>query len=220
MEDAPIHNQRADEWMKTVLLVAKGNEYSGEDVGDFTECSQLVFVYKFKVDEAIRMRLSGCLTARSCGCTSGGPRVSWIMVSWTMATFLMGTATAMANGLSRSQASPATWQTAKPKIGRARVLRFSLERHTLAPWATRSLPSILTLSGLSAKRTSLRRQLQLAELFGSKVGNAARWTSSGRLDAVLSAVRRGTWSKTALRKSSSLTWKNSASVLTCRIFLE
>jgi hypothetical protein len=41
--------------MKTVLLVAKGNEYSGEDVGDFTERAQLVFVYKFKVDEAIKM---------------------------------------------------------------------------------------------------------------------------------------------------------------------
>jgi hypothetical protein len=41
--------------MKTVLLVAKGNEYDGEDIGDFTELAQLVFVYKFKVDEAIRM---------------------------------------------------------------------------------------------------------------------------------------------------------------------
>jgi hypothetical protein len=37
------------------LLVAKGNEYDGEDVGDFTERAQLVFVYKFKVDEAIKM---------------------------------------------------------------------------------------------------------------------------------------------------------------------
>jgi hypothetical protein len=55
MEDAPIHNQRAHEWMKTVLLTAKGNEYSGADVGDFSERSHLVFVYKFKVNEAIKM---------------------------------------------------------------------------------------------------------------------------------------------------------------------
>jgi hypothetical protein len=47
MEDALVHNQRTDEWMKTVLLVAKGNEYSGEDVGDYSERAPLVFVYKF-----------------------------------------------------------------------------------------------------------------------------------------------------------------------------
>jgi hypothetical protein len=55
MDDAPIHNQRADEWMKTVVIAAKGNEYSGEDVGDFSERSQLVVVYKFQVIEAIKM---------------------------------------------------------------------------------------------------------------------------------------------------------------------
>jgi hypothetical protein len=41
--------------MKTVLIAAKGNEYSGEDVGDFSERSQLVVVYKFQVNEAIKM---------------------------------------------------------------------------------------------------------------------------------------------------------------------
>jgi hypothetical protein len=56
MEDAPIHNPRGvDEWTKTVLIAAKGNEYSGEDVGDFSERSQLVVVYKFQVNEAVNV---------------------------------------------------------------------------------------------------------------------------------------------------------------------
>ena len=46
---------RTDEWMKTIILVAKGNEYSGEDVGDYSECAQLVFIDKFKVDEDMKM---------------------------------------------------------------------------------------------------------------------------------------------------------------------
>ena len=55
MEVAPIHNPRGDEWMKTVLIAAKGNEYSREDIRDFSERSQLVVVYKFQVNEAIKM---------------------------------------------------------------------------------------------------------------------------------------------------------------------
>jgi hypothetical protein len=40
--------------MKTVLIAAKNNEYSGEDVGDFSERSQLVVIYKYLVNEAIK----------------------------------------------------------------------------------------------------------------------------------------------------------------------
>jgi hypothetical protein len=55
MEDAQVHNPRGDEWMKTVLIAAKNNKYSGEDVGDFSECSQLVVIYKYLVNEAIKL---------------------------------------------------------------------------------------------------------------------------------------------------------------------
>jgi hypothetical protein len=44
-----------DDWMNTVIVAAKGNEYSGEDTGDHTEHSQLVCIYKYLVNEAIRM---------------------------------------------------------------------------------------------------------------------------------------------------------------------
>jgi hypothetical protein len=55
MEDAQIHNPRGDEWMKTVLIAANNNEYSGEDVRDFSERSQLVVIYKYLVNEAIKL---------------------------------------------------------------------------------------------------------------------------------------------------------------------
>jgi hypothetical protein len=38
-----------------VLNAAKNNEYSGEDVGDFSERSQLVVIYKYLVNEAIKL---------------------------------------------------------------------------------------------------------------------------------------------------------------------
>jgi hypothetical protein len=54
MEGAQVHNPRGDKWMKTDLIAAKNNEYSGEDVGDFSERSQLVVIYKYLVNEAIK----------------------------------------------------------------------------------------------------------------------------------------------------------------------
>jgi hypothetical protein len=56
MEDVPSLNPMGqDDWMMTVLIAAKGNEYSGEDVGDFSERSQLVDIFKYLVNETIQM---------------------------------------------------------------------------------------------------------------------------------------------------------------------
>jgi hypothetical protein len=55
MEEVVVHHHRNDEWMKNIILQAKGNEYSGEDAGDFSERAQQVLVYKYKVEEAIKM---------------------------------------------------------------------------------------------------------------------------------------------------------------------
>ena len=55
MEEAIVQHHRHDEWMKNIILQAKGNEYSGEDAGDFSERALQVQVYKFKVEEAIKM---------------------------------------------------------------------------------------------------------------------------------------------------------------------
>jgi hypothetical protein len=55
-EDALIpHSNGQDDWMKTVMIAAKDSEYSGEDVGDFSERSQLVDIFKYLVNETIQM---------------------------------------------------------------------------------------------------------------------------------------------------------------------
>jgi hypothetical protein len=57
MEDVhSIHPKLGhDDSMKTVIVAAKGNEYFGEDTGDYAERSQLVCIYKYLVNEAICM---------------------------------------------------------------------------------------------------------------------------------------------------------------------
>jgi hypothetical protein len=57
MEDIhSIHSKSGqDDWMKTIIIAAKGSEYSGEDTEYFAERSQLVDIFKYFVNEAIRM---------------------------------------------------------------------------------------------------------------------------------------------------------------------
>jgi hypothetical protein len=57
MEDVhSIHPKSGhNDWMKTVIVAAKGSKYSGEDTGDFAKRSQLVDIFKYLVNEAIRM---------------------------------------------------------------------------------------------------------------------------------------------------------------------
>ena len=55
MEDVIVQHHRNDEWMKNIIMQAKGHEYSGEEAGDFGERALQVQVYKFKVEEAITM---------------------------------------------------------------------------------------------------------------------------------------------------------------------
>jgi hypothetical protein len=50
-----VNHHRNDEWMKNIILQARGNEYSGEEAGDFSERAQQVLVYKYKVEEAIQL---------------------------------------------------------------------------------------------------------------------------------------------------------------------
>jgi hypothetical protein len=56
MEEVPsLHPKGKDDWMKTVSIATKGSEYSGEDVGDFSERSQLVDIFMYLVNETIQM---------------------------------------------------------------------------------------------------------------------------------------------------------------------